>query len=335
MDNNFFVLLRIYADLLFACSPLLCIYMKNDKEKVDTRNENMNFNYKIYKKGIATGALRGAVLPRTTLQYILHLEEKLDADISSELKKIFSDFINYIDPVNLEFCLKNLLSIKINYKHSIKEHFANFIAPNMISGFYNYELNKIDIYFKRKYVLSHEFLHMASTCDFNRNLCGFSFFGFDSFTESYDYFGTGLNEGYTELLNRRIFLNGKKTGSYTQNVKIVKLIECFFDNYRDMEYAYFHNDISAVYDAFCRYGTREEFFIIMNELDNYARCFKNADYINSIRVQLKLYEIIKRSNDDKKIAKFESILKDNLGFIRNSKNDLFNFDKIDFGKRRK
>lgn len=335
MDNNFFVLLRIFADSIIAFCPILYLYIKNDKVKLDIRDENRGSNYKIYKDGMDMNILRGAFLPKTSLQYILDLEEMLDFAIPSEFKEIFSDFIKYIDPENLEFCLKNLLTIRINSKHSIKEHFSNIIAPNMVSGFYNNKLNEIDIYFKKRHVLSHEFLHMASTCDSNRNLCGFLVFGFDSFTGCYDYFGSGLNEGYTELLNTRIFLDGKKTGSYLQNVKIVGLIECFFDNYKDMEYAYFHNDISAVYDAFCKYGTREEFFTIMNELDNYASGFKNSDYINSIRVQLKLYEIIKRSGDDKKIAKFEAILQDNLGLFKNSTNDIFSFDKIGFSKIRK
>lgn len=122
--------------------------------------------------------------------------------------------------------------------------------------------------------------------------------------------GRGLNEGYTELLNKRIWKYQKT--SYRQNVKIVRLIETFFDDPKEMENAFFNNDIDKVFIQFLKYGTKEEFFQIMTNLDNLATTNQIIfNKIDNIKAQLKLYEIIKRSQDEKKITNFENILDEN------------------------
>lgn len=120
----------------------------------------------------------------------------------------------------------------------------------------------------------------------------------------------GINEGYTELLNHRIF--GSQSLSYFHNVKIAKLFETFFDDHKDMENAYFHGDSEAIYKVFSQYGSKEEFFEIMTNLDNLATTkIPIYNSITSIKTQMQLYRIIKRSKNQEKISKFESILDQN------------------------
>ena len=101
----------------------------------------------------------------------------------------------------------------------MKYYLQNIITDStMQAGNYNPYNNTITLFHKKKDILSHEFLHMASTRDKYR--CGFHLQ-----TRFNQEIGRGLNEGYTELLNKRIF--NSKSFSYFHNVKIARLIEIF------------------------------------------------------------------------------------------------------------
>ena len=75
-----------------------------------------------------------------------------------------------------------------------------------------------------------------------------------------------------------------------------------------MKKAYFNGSLEEPYIEFCKYGSNEEFWSIMHDIDNYAYAPMPFDFINSIGTQMKLYEIIKRSGNAEKIKKFEDIL---------------------------
>lgn len=281
------------------------ILKKEFKRKIESNN------YKIYKQGLDDGILLYSNFPKRTIDDILYYEEIFGTNISEELKDIFNKFINYVDYQNIEYCLVNLSSLKIDKRKNIKEILFDFAKLSLTSGYYDTKDNKITIIFNNKNVLSHEFLHMASTSYFDHRLCGFHII-----TDFYDDMtsrdmGVGLNEGYTELLNSRIFSSNKKSNAYKLNVEIAKLIECFFDSPKEMEYAYFHSNISAVYDAICKYSNREEFFYIIKTLDSLTRYFVPTDIKEYYQLKLKLHEIIKRSKDGEKIEKFEKVLSKN------------------------
>ena len=231
-----------------------------------------------------------------------------------ELKDIIIKFKEYIDKENLIICLQRLNGVQINYiniLHDIKKYLHNFVSNE---GSYIPKDNTINIYkiFDKKSVLAHEFLHMASTGD-NQNS------GFCTRLEDI-WIGNGLDEGYTELLNKRIFKNKKI--SYSYNVEIIELLELFFDNPKDMEYAYFHNNIYIVYQTFLKYGTKEEFFKLIQTLDNLIETdIPFYQRINKTKTKIKLYKILKRSNDKNKILNAKKLLdKDPLITIIHKKN---------------
>ena len=232
----------------------------------------------------------------------------------SELKEIIITFKNYIDPINFETCIGKLNNLKINYFnliHDIKKYLQNFCESE---GKYIPKENTINIYkvFDKKSVLTHEFLHMAST---GKNQTS----GFCTNLDDI-WIGNGLDEGYTELLNERIF--NSKHLSYTYNIEIIKILEIFFDNPKDMEYAYFHNNIFIIYQTFLKYGTKEEFFSLLQVLDNLVETdIPIYKKVTAIKTKLNLYIILKRSQNKEKILAAEKILEtDPLIKLLKSKN---------------
>ena len=230
----------------------------------------------------------------------------------NELKEIIITFKNYIDPINFETCIDRLSDLKINYfnlMHDIKKYLQNFCENE---GKYIPKENTIDIYkvFDKKSVLSHEFLHMASTGkDQTSGFC----------TNLDDiWIGNGLDEGYTELLNERIF-HPKKI-SYTYNIEIIKILELFFDNPKDMEYAYFHGNIFIIYHTFLKYGTKEEFFSLLQALDNLIETdIPIYKKVTAIKAKINLYTILKRSQNKEKISAAEQLLETDplIKFLKN------------------
>ena len=226
-----------------------------------------------------------------------------------ELEEVIQEFKKNISPENFQTCLKNIKYVKLEQstlENDTKNFITNLLSLIPYAGYYNpkYNLIKINSLALNRNVLTHEFLHMASTK--NELNCGFLC------TTRFDdqEICRGINEGYTELLNHRIF--GSQSLSYFHNVKIAKLFETFFDDHKDMENAYFHGDSEAIYKVFSQYGSKEEFFEIMTNLDNLATTkIPIYNSITSIKTQMQLYRIIKRSKNQEKISKFESILDQN------------------------
>lgn len=251
-------------------------------------------------------------------QNLKKLEEILNnTTYPKELIDIVQTFKNYVSPENFITCLKNLQTVKIKQttlENNLKKCIKNFLSAFPVSG--NYTNGTINLYSStiKSDVLSHEFLHMASAKNpFN--------IGFRQISISDDKeIGRGLNEGYTELLNQRIFNPHSMT--YKYNVKITKLLETFFDNPEDMTYAYFNGSLQSIYQTFSKYGSKEEFLEIMTNLDNLATT-KPSIYneIISVKTQFKLYQIIKRTNNKDKISHFEQILDENnlTRLLRNNK----------------
>ncbi len=282
----------------------------------------VNTDLNILKKNKERHTTAYNIIDDITIKNEVENQKYFPKEISypKELKEIVIEFKNYIEPENFTICSQRLKDLKINYitiLKDIKKYLQNFCENE---GSYTPQNNTIDIYkiFSKKNVLSHEFLHMASSKDEN---CGFHLITRFEDAE----IGRGLNEGYTELLNKRIWKY--KNNSYRQNVKIVRLIETLFDDPKEMENAFFNNDLDKVFLQFLKYGTKEEFFEIMTNLDNLATTnqiiFSNVD---NIKTQLKLYEIIKRSNDPKKITNFENILDENK-FIKKLRHGKIILDK--------
>lgn len=279
-------MITYFIDSLFETSKDLNTLKLNKLRHIDAYNIIDNF----------------LIQDKPSYQNINNLDEILKhLSYPNELKEIIITFKNYIDPINFEICINKLNDLKINHIsliHDIKKYLKNFCE---IDGVYIPKDNIIDIYkiFDKTSVLSHEFLHMASTgTDQTSGFCT---------NLNNIWIGNGLDEGYTELLNERIF-HPKKL-SYTYNIEIIKILELFFDNPKDMEYAYFHGNIFIVYHTFLKYGTKEEFLSLLQTLDNLIETdIPIYKKITAIKAKLNLYTILKRSQNKDKILATEQIL---------------------------
>ena len=294
--------------LALSLAGILLLQMGQTITKINLslfkRKQNKNRNLKLYKMSTPLNA-RFEQDFFDILKYF-NLKEYLEyidnSEFPEEFKEIIKTFVKNVDQENLRLCIRNLNTIKLNKKSIIKdfkEYLNSFLSSLIVAGKYYPQENSIDIYFPSKQVLSHEFIHM---CTNNKANCGFNLD-----TPFNEEIGLGLNEGYTELLNQRIFKY--KHCAYSKNVGIVKLLETFFDNPKDLEDAFFHNDLDKVTLQFCKYGTKEEFFNLLENLDNFAAGpIPLKDFTQYHKLQFELYEIIKRSNDPIKIQNFENIL---------------------------
>lgn len=170
------------------------------------------------------------------------------------------------------------------------------ISKTGAAGTYEGSENIIKYVKNNASIMGHEMLHMAS-------------YMYDSTTDTHFHgfmqqkgqaiIGRGLNEGYTELMNSRLFTNGKIT-SYKRLVRIVKLIEEFFPNPQIVSHYYFTCNLPAVIQNLRRYCTQEETNEILLGLDR----LYEYEYIpgSPLAIQLetqlasKLYSIYQRNN---------------------------------------
>lgn len=294
------------TDLLLMTAPtVLAGYeIKMIADMKEIKKENKNMRLFLQRKMANTTKIPKiyAKFDKENTNKILKIWES--TPYPPELEDIIETFKEKVSPENYINCINNMRSVdikKLNLIEDSEEYIENTFS-NRLDGYYEASSNQITIIKDAKHVLSHEFLHMAST--------SYDSSGFQVLTRFDTYMGRGLNEGYTELLNHRIF--GSKSLSYYDNVKIARILENFFDNKEDMTRAYFTNDIDNVYFNFMRYGSKYEFLEIMENLDNLAQSRSiTENLIISTKTKLKLYDIIKRSKDNEKIKNVENILNEN------------------------
>ena len=158
---------------------------------------------------------------------------------------------------NLVYFHNNIKNLKFKTKLSKVD---KFFDKSMI-GSYNPVKNTIQIDpSNTSRALSHELLHLASTTkDFSKVFTGFAQ------RRNIACFGYGLNEGYTELLNNRYFLDKKSTIYYAEQLYaqgIEKLV-----GRQQMEYYYFIGELSYLYQDLKKYYSDEEIQKLIVSLD--------------------------------------------------------------------
>lgn len=172
-------------------------------------------------------------------------------------------------------------------------------------GSYTAEKNKI--VYSEKRSIGHEMLHMASTLKIdNQVLTGFRQ------RQGRASIGTGINEGYTELLASRIFNKGK-VNSYHNEVLVMRLIEKFFDNPKDLSHLYFNCNLPGLIYHLERYSSRKEVVGLILDVDMMngpsMALVNPIEPIKKVKSALTLYDMYKKKTSDPvKIKEFEDIL---------------------------
>ena len=141
-------------------------------------------------------------------------------------------------------------------------------SGTITGGAYFAKTNKIQVddnpmgrkSFKR-HVLTHELLHMASSRrDKEFILSGFHLKGKNK------SIGSGLNEGYTELLNGRYFGVDKSSDSYLDLQFLASGIESVIGQ-KEMEQAYFTNNVNFLVSELSKYSSEEVAIGLLLKMD--------------------------------------------------------------------
>lgn len=193
-------------------------------------------------------------------------------DYPEELKPSMQKLYEYTDIENLMLCAYNLKNVKVNrsskYKIGILDFILGWKENDKITGEYDPSENLIEYYYKT--TLPHELLHMASTNNIKFD-DGIYYSGF-RYSVGEMTFGRGLNEGYTELLTRRIFHDEDYDSDtvYKLNVYLLRMFELLYDDYKEMEKDYLCANYQSPIGNFVKYGSIDEFFTLANYLDYFA-----------------------------------------------------------------
>jgi len=262
--------------------------------------------------------------------------DKIDYKNREILKVYVERLSKHIPLEDMKLVYKNINSVKV--EKNLKPLLHNAI------GYYEVVFNEIS--FLEPTVLSHEFLHLASSVYDKRIDMDFSGF---SQQGNKSIIGNGINEGYTQVLNERIYGVNPKKEAYYNEYKIAKMIELFFDNKEDMQHLYFNCDLPGLVEQLEKYASYEEIVKLITDIDDYSV----YDEKNILLAKLKKISIYKRiygwfiakSNNQEKIDKFEAIIdedklvssiirKQKMKLYRNSPYEIINDEEIVKNKKR-
>ena len=202
-------------------------------------------------------------------------------DLSVFENTIFEDKINIfcnsitnnISEDNLVLFYNNINSLNIELKDF---SFLNFLLKRNTNGAYSYMDNIIllnkNIYSK---VIFHELEHLSSSLFVdNVSYCGFS--------QAFNHcvIGSGINEGYTEVLTRRYFSEYDINESYNYLTYIIKKLELVIGEDK-MNNFYYNASLYGLVDELKNYSMLEEIgnFII------------NTDYLCGLYKKLNNFDI--------------------------------------------
>lgn len=219
--------------------------------------------------------------------------------MGNQLSKTIKEFVTTIEEknnnLNLFFMYDNLRSLKLSKIH-------DFLFTN-ISGLYFIDKNEIKLMTSSKKTFFHELFHMASS--FKRN--NIYYCGFMQHNGHTGSIGSGINEGYTNLLVEHYF--GLKIRSYKNEVMIARQIENIIGREK-MEQLYFQANLQGLIGELCKYSS----------LDEVLKLIQTVDYINYITLNHNLGVIpIKKIYLDKSMTLVQEII-DNISKIKNQNN---------------
>ena len=231
------------------------------------------------------------------------IEKNYKEEVQKYLERFIEKMEQNISSDNLMLMYNNLLSLKIEERDLYLIVLSKLIFPfskQYIGGGYSIISNKLTTYSSKifqkksgdnadltlKGIYSHELLHMSSSCKNKfKRCCGFEhiYAPFNLYTKS--QIATGLNEGYTELLNERIFGAENKGGIYEFYKEVARLIEEVIGR-NEMTDMYFNNDLKGLVSQLSIYTSINNTKKFILNLDFAIRNIKRIEEIFSYLIVL-------------------------------------------------
>lgn len=189
----------------------------------------------------------------------------MNKKIKKTLEKFLKIMNNNFSQEDLKILFSNIKTLKIstgNFK------FENFFSQEATTGTYSVEKNEI-ILDEKEYrdTIYHELLHMASSYFEDEMI----YSGFQKHGISYQMkiinIGIGIDECYTELLNRRYFVKDKDiTASYKYQIFITSKLEEIIEKKR-MESLYLNADLDGLIKELEKYINKEKIIEFIYDMD--------------------------------------------------------------------
>jgi hypothetical protein len=193
-----------------------------------------------------------------------YFNEFLMKRFGKQLRRFDDVISNNFNNIDLIFYRNNLKTLKINYYNFI---FERLRRRDPASGVYSPRRNAISImegYLET--AIYHELLHMASSYVSSDGISYSGFSQFSSNKENITNIGFTLNEGYTELLNRRYFGFNPDDSAYDLEVNIVSQLEKVVGQ-RTMESLYMRADLNGLIDELSKYSSVEDAVNFVHNFD--------------------------------------------------------------------
>lgn len=181
---------------------------------------------------------------------------------AEEYKDNLIQFVGALNHIDLTRFYNNLQSLSIKRE---KTFFFHQKSLHKASGFYSHDDNRISLLEKYKLIpLDHELLHMASSYpDSKRAYVGFQQYDLKKCVS----IGSGLNEGYTSLLEDRYFSHiGSSGRSYPTESYFAERLELIMGQ-SDMEQMYFRADLYSLIETLKKYDTEANIMAFIRHLD--------------------------------------------------------------------
>ena len=198
------------------------------------------------------------------------LQEKKDSTNidrfqETEFRELIEEFVSVLEEnfkkEDLQNFYRNMDTVRIKTRNMALQNFGEYLK---IAGTYNSSKNSINLNNGQvKNTLLHELFHMASAKKYGKS----TFSGFKQFSSDFAI-GSGLTEGYTQLLTERYFSKKHPAvkGSYQDLVLITKSIEKIIGKEK-MESLYLNCNLNGLIEELKKYMTEEEVMKIITITD--------------------------------------------------------------------
>lgn len=206
-------------------------------------------------------------------------QEELDNIINNEIDEVIINFLKTLNQSqpkeNLCLLSNNISTFKKN-EESITHYIKNIILLTLTgygkAGGYCQKKNVIVTINTSKYpktvqkyidqeqmhsILNHELLHLSSSARYEKtNVFSKMNSGFFQYSIGQIEIGRGINEGYTELLNKRYFGEKGYIVAYEYEMLITKIIELIIGKEK-MENFYFNANLNGLIQELSKYSDTE------------------------------------------------------------------------------
>ncbi|MBR3362460.1 MAG: hypothetical protein IKG40_00875 [Bacilli bacterium] len=294
---NNYIIIGQYLMNIIIYSVIITNKYKNDK----------HIHYELEKtKKYLQAYIKNKNIKKPKYEILNDREKQLLAEIllkikeeDKELYNISKKIILFTNKSNIRNFEYNLLTLKINRKK--KNKLIMIIKNDLTIGTYDIFTNEIDTFDKKKTTLTHEILHSSSSNPYYAAVGFNRLFGEIKEIElEQNEIGRGLNEGYTELINNRLFK--EKSYSYILLNKIAYLIELLFENKEDMKNYYFNNNLEGIIYELNKYIKEEEIIELLIDIDE---LYYNKNIFTYFKIKKKILKIIEQNKTEEEIENFK------------------------------